>query len=387
VANADDVYTGASAETLAAGRPGDVISYHHIGALPDAVRSLPGVGATLQRWVGGAWVVLYRSTDALGKRIGVSGVIIVPPLPWTGGGSRPVLALAHETVGTVDACAPSRTIRSGLYIEAPYVGLALAKGWAVALTDYEGLGTPGAHTYSVNRSEAHTVLDAVRAAARTPGTGLDAAAPVVIWGYSQGGGAAGAAAEAAPSYAPELDVRGVAAGGTVADLYEIGQANEGGAFYGFVAAASRGLDAAYPELDLRSYLNADGEAAYVAAQADAGGACDLASVIVGYAFKGTEDFTTSDPNPTPAWQRRFAENRLGMTKVTVPALLYHGNVDEVIPKAVGSGLRDRWCALGATVRWEEVTGDHLLGQAAGASAAMTWIADRFAGTPASSDCP
>jgi pimeloyl-ACP methyl ester carboxylesterase len=366
--SADAVYGGASKVTLA-GNPGELFFY-----LP---RVLPLVDAN-------AWLVLYRSTDALAAPIAVSGTVIVPRTPWSGTGPRPIVAFAHATVGITDDCAPSRTLATGLYIEATYVSQALARGWAVALTDYEGLGTPGRHTYCVNRSEAHAVLDSVRAAARLPGAGLDARAPVVIWGYSQGGGAAAAAAEAAPAYAPELVVKGVAAGGAVADPDAVGQAGEGTLFFGFVSAASVGLDTAYPELQLRSYLNDAGRADYDTT--DTKTAC-LPELLTTYAFRRTSDYTTSDPRPTPAWQKRLQENKLGFVKLAMPALVYHGAFDEVIPTAVGEGLRDRWCAHGATVQWSTYVGDHVLAQAFAAADAVTWLADRLEGKPASSSCP
>ena len=40
----------------------------------------------------------------------------------------------------------------GVETESAQVMLAIARGWAVALTDYEGLGTPGQHTYVVGPS-------------------------------------------------------------------------------------------------------------------------------------------------------------------------------------------------------------------------------------------
>jgi hypothetical protein len=311
-------------------------------------------------------------------------MVIVPTAAWAGPGPRPIIAFAHATVGVTDDCAPTRNIASGLYVENTYLSQVLAKGWAVALTDYEGLGTPGRHTYCVNRSEGRAVLDSVRAAARTPGAGLDASAPVAIWGYSQGGGAAGAAAEAAVTYAPELAIKGIAAGGPAADLEAIGTAGEGTMFFGFVAAGSQGLDAAYPELNLRSYLNAAGLKQYDASEAQ--GACLPQLLGADYAFKRTTDFSTADPRGTPTWQRRFAENRLGVVKLGFPAFVYHGLLDEVIPNAVGTGLRDRWCAQGSTVQWGDYLGDHVLTQSLAAGDVVQWIADRLDGKAARSDC-
>ena len=59
-----------------------------------------------------------------------------------------------------------------------FIKAALDRGWAVAVSDYEGLGTPGQHTYVVGRSEGRAVLDMARAAQRLPGTGLTTSTPV-----------------------------------------------------------------------------------------------------------------------------------------------------------------------------------------------------------------
>jgi Secretory lipase len=90
--------------------------------------------------------------------------------------------------------------------------------------------------YLAGPSEAHSVLDIVRAAQQVPGSGLGASAPVAIWGCSQGGQPAGWAAELAGSYAPEEDVVGTAAGGVPADLTKIAELSEGG------VATALGLD-------------------------------------------------------------------------------------------------------------------------------------------------
>ncbi len=381
MSSADQVHAGAPTDVVAAGQLGDVIYY-----MPE---QLPFIG-------GHAWLVLYRSTNALGQRVAVSGTVIVPTAAWSGAGPRPIVALAHATVGVTDGCAPSTTMTTSSllgnsYMEASNVTTLLGKGWAIALTDYEGLGTPGKHTYSVNLSEARAVLDSVRAAVRLPGTGLDPKAPVVIWGYSQGGGAATAAAEAEPAYAPEFDWKGVAAGGVNADLNAVADANEGGAYYGFVAAASTGLDTAYPELDLDSYLNDAGKALFDSAETKNG--CLLDLLGTDYAYHSTKDFCTTDPRPTPAWQKRLGENKVGGVKIQMPALLYHGTNDDVIPYAVGTGLRDSWCALGSSVEWKDYTAltignwlAHISVQSQAAPDAIQWLADRFNGKAAGSSC-
>jgi len=93
-----------------------------------------------------------------------------------------------------------------------FVGRAARLGTIVTCPDYEGMGTPGMPTYLNIDSEAHSMIDAVRAA-RDLATQLSV--PVSMrWaaaGHSQGGGAAIGAAQLAATYAPELDMRGTVA--------------------------------------------------------------------------------------------------------------------------------------------------------------------------------
>jgi hypothetical protein len=126
----------------------------------------------------------------------------------------------------------------------PSVPLALARGWAVAVTDYEGLGTPGEHTYTVAVCEGRAALDIARAAMRVPGAGLSEHAPVALWGYSQGGGAAASAGEQATHYTPELRTVGVAEGGVPSDLRAVLAGVDGGAGFALLAGATAGFDTA-----------------------------------------------------------------------------------------------------------------------------------------------
>jgi hypothetical protein len=80
---------------------------------------------------------------------------------------------------------------------------------------------PVTKTYNVGIAEGRAVLDALRAATRVPGAGLQPSAPMAIEGYSQGGGAADWAAQLHPTYAPELHLAGVAGGGTPANLQAV----------------------------------------------------------------------------------------------------------------------------------------------------------------------
>jgi pimeloyl-ACP methyl ester carboxylesterase len=153
--------------------------------------------------------ILYSSTDGMDDKtpIAVSGAYFEPKGTVPAGG-WPLLAWAHGTTGLADICAPSWIPRSKR--DANYLNAWLEHGYAIVATDYQGLGTPGPHPYLAVRPEAYSLLDSVRAVLKAfP----HVANRIVVVGQSQGGGATFATVGIAPSYAPELDIRGGVATG------------------------------------------------------------------------------------------------------------------------------------------------------------------------------
>ncbi|WP_188193007.1 lipase family protein [Nonomuraea sp. SYSU D8015] len=355
-----------------AATPGDVVS-----AQPTTVYLLPG---RLLEVPVNAWRILYNSTSATGALNAVSGTLLVPKAGYPLG-ARPIIGYAVGTHGLGDQCAPSVSMSEGREAELALISLFLLKGFAVAVTDYEGLGTPGQHTYMAGISQGHAVLDSIRAAMRVPGANLSTRAPVAVMGYSQGGASAGWAAQLQPSYAPELRLRGVAAGGVPADLHAVATHLDGSENFGLAAAAGVGLDAAYPELDLEADLNDRGRALLAEAADDCVGDLDR---LAGLRFS---DLSPIDLLNQPKWLARLGENRLGAMAPRVPMFLYHGKGDQIIPLAVGSTLRSEYCRAGVTVRWVALPApDHVTGAVEGGPLAIEWLTLRILGLPASGNC-
>ncbi|MEV0229224.1 lipase family protein [Nonomuraea sp. NPDC050786] len=355
-----------------AAAPGDVVS-----AQPTTVYLLPG---KLLEVPVNAWHLRYTSTSATGALNTVSGTLLVPKSAYPLG-ARPIIGYAVGTHGLGDQCAPSVSMSQGREAELALVSLFLLKGFAVAMTDYEGLGTPGPHTYMAGISQGHAVLDSIRAATHVSGAGLSSGAPVAVMGYSQGGSSAGWAAQLQPSYAPELRLKGVAAGGVPADLHAVADHLDGGPNFGLAAAAGVGLDAAYPELNLQADLNDRGRALLADAADDCVG--DLGK-LAGLSFS---DLSPVDLLDQPKWLVRLGQNRLGAVAPRVPMFLYHAQGDEIIPLAVGSTLRSEYCRAGVTVRWTALPApDHVSGAVEGGPLAIEWLALRILGLPATGNC-
>jgi hypothetical protein len=161
---------------------------------------LPSAGRT--------WLVLYRSVSPQGKTVPVSGLVTLPNRRAPKGG-WPVVSWAHGTTGIADICAPSRMLGNprDVYISGLLAEMNgwLKRGYAVAQTDYQGLGTPGLHPYLIGTSEGRSVVDivsAARALNRHVGRRWLAS------GHSQGGHAALWAAALGPRWAPGLRLVG-----------------------------------------------------------------------------------------------------------------------------------------------------------------------------------
>ena len=203
----------------------DVVEHETLGTfnvLPDPLPSgQPGSLIRSERLLGApngavAWRVLYHSTDLDGTPIGVSGIVVAPDLPPPDGG-WPIVSWAHPTTGALGRCAPSEGLDPFLLVAGLHE--LLDAGYAVAATDYPGMGADGPASYLIGVSEGNSVLDAARAARAIPEA--HAGTELFLWGHSQGGQAALFAAQQAQAYAPELTLRGVAVAAPAAELGEL----------------------------------------------------------------------------------------------------------------------------------------------------------------------
>jgi alpha-beta hydrolase superfamily lysophospholipase len=326
------------------------------------------------------WRILYHSRTVYGRDVAVSGFAIVPTVAAPRGG-RPVYAWAHGSMGQADECAPSHDVRNNL---PPYGGQLAGHGAALVATDYDGLGTPGEPTPYVGVAEAHAILDSVRATKQLPGVG--SLGPVVIAGHSQGGGAALWAAQLARSYAPGVDVRGVAALAPAAQFTTIVQALGKPPFdqvLGEALWALDGLRTAYGRrlpLDRLLTPQARADLPRVAHEC-------AAQTIARWRGRPERAMFARDPLSVPALSRILAENSPGATDPHVPIFLAQGSRDEQIPLSVSAELEARYCRLGATVTRRVYAGvDHEGVIDAAQAAVLAWISARVQGRPASSSC-
>jgi pimeloyl-ACP methyl ester carboxylesterase len=317
----------------------------------------------------------------------VTGTVLRSKYPWTGLGPRPIIGFAVGTQGMGDECAPSKRMAAGLEYEGAFLEGLLQRGYGVAITDYQGLGTPGNHTYVNRQAEAHAALDSIRAAQRLSEANLPGAGPVLTAGYSQGGGASAAAGELAASYAGELNLRGSYAGAPPADKKAVGRSLDGALAAGLLGYAIVGLDAAYPELGIPDLLNEEGHKQREELEQEC-----VEETLVKHAFKESKDFTKDGRAVTEYMDEEpfdsvVEDQKLGNRKPANPALVIHSRTDDIVPYEQGRQMARDWCSQRASVRFKTLTSATHVGAIPEASSeAFMWMEERISGMPHLGNC-
>ncbi len=358
---------------LPAGKPGDII------------RSQPLAGAPAGSQ---AWLVLYHSQGFNNEDIAVSGMIFAPTGAAPAGG-RPIVSWAHPTTGVADQCAPS-SLSTGPALVAGLAGF-LSAGYVVAATDYEGLGTPGIHPYLIGVSEGRGVLDAARAAKNLTETG--ASSTVFTWGHSQGGQASLFAGQLAPTYAPDLQVKGVAAAAPAGDLAQQFQDDlntpDGIILGGWAMNAYQQLyGPTTPGLNIDQMITPAGQTALDQFE-------DLCNVIPAQEAQiGTiiapvmsSFWATSNPGSVPPWTQLLQQNTPGATKTPAPIFIAQDTADVVVVPATTAALAQSLCSMGDTVNLKSYPGlSHDVIGYESAPDALAWMQSIQSGQPAPTTC-
>ncbi len=316
--------------------------------------ALPGAGRSER--------ILYSSTDWRDGRAAttVSGIVFFPKGTPPAGG-WPVIAWAHGTTGIADPCAPSAMPRSGR--DTQFLGHWLEQGYAVVATDYAGLGTPGVHPYLQYRAEGISVLDAIRASlARYPELNP---AKVMTMGQSQGSEGAIAAAYLAPSYAPDLTIRGTVATGLVAHTDNPGKAPQVAIPQIYLDDGDYGNSAYEILWFLGTARSADPEAIRPQDYLSAGGWAMLAKAQT-TCMGGLRAFANEQKLPFSEFYKRPFDD---LEKAT-GSLSSFPDVRISTPVFTGTGLEDKdaipakqynfisaMCAAGTTVEWHYYPGE------------------------------
>lgn len=370
----DAFYTPPPQTSLNAASPGAVLRYREISA--KAYYLFPVKGQ--------AWQLMYRSTDHNGLPIAMVGTILVPDNAPASQRQLMSYNVAYDALTL--KCAPSYSFARGTALEQVLIRQALRKGMVVVSSDYEGLGS----YWTVGRLAGQGALDGIRAAQNFAQAGLDGpATPVVITGYSGGSIAATWANELYRSYAPELNIKGVAAGGVPVDLGNVARKVDGKLFSGVYFAAVAALAKAYPEVDTDALTNDKGKAMLAKSQDMCLGQflTGQPDPLTGFAFqKMKNNITVPDLLQVPIIQRVIAQNRLGQGTPGAPAYIYQGTLDEMMPIGDVDALVNQYCRQGVKLVYKRTFNDHLLLAVSGYGKAFDFLQDRLNGVPFKSTC-
>ncbi len=356
------------------GPPSDLAQYEP----GDLLRAEP-FERGLARGVTG-WRVLYRSTDADGLPLAVSGLVLVPTEP-PADGPRPLVTIAHGSTGVAEDCAPSLSARP--LASLPGVDEALDAGFVVAASDLPGLGTPGPHPYLIGSTSAHAVLDAARTASELVETDPERLA---VWGFSQGGHAALFTGELASAYAPELPLRGVVAFAPATDLARIMRDGQGTVFSTLlVVNTAVAWSDATDGLELEDVIAEDA----VTIAREIGGRCLDGTSLPASTVQSVrlrDDIASLDDPAAAAWGPLLAENTPS-GRLDVPLLVFQGTADPLIDPAITEDHVRARCEAGDEVELRLVRGaEHFTLVPRTAEAALRWTEDRFAARPLSGAC-
>lgn len=356
---------------------------------PREVPTVPGSLLRSEPFVHGVrtgqegWRILYTTTGAHGEPA-VASALVLAPAQRTGE-PLPVVSVAHGTTGIVPGCAPS-------LLDDPFengnertMTTMVDDGWAGVVTDYEGLGTAGPHPYLVGTAEAYSVLDAVRAA-RTLDD-LTLSPRTVVWGHSQGGGAALWAGIVAPAYAPDLDLIGVAAVAPAADLRSLAEGVKDTAAGRVVSAYLAQAWSDVYGLDL-SQVVAPGYLPVVRRVADRcfWGRDAVANVLLGTQLSGP----VIQPSALSGETGKLLDENSPHGTSEAPVLVAQGDADRLVLPGPQDDFVAQWCAAGQAVDYRTYPGlDHVPIVEEGSPLVpelVAWTEDRLAGLPATPTC-
>jgi hypothetical protein len=309
------------------------------------------------------------------RNTAVTGTVTIPA---DASAALPVVSWAHPTVGLADSCAPSNDAEA---IETFVSLVSTTSPVLVAATDYEGLGTPGAHPYLDGETAGYNTLDIVLAARQlAQQQSVTTTNDVVVTGYSQGGHAALWSGALAGEF-PTIDLLGVAAQAPPTDLVAIADASlssENNAT--LVVAGMYGAATVDSSVRLDGLLTPSAIDDLALFETTCTGDID--------AFDGTGDEVfVDDPTNNKALEAQLRRASAPTSGITPPVFVSQGGADKVVPKSVTDAWVKSACTNGISVTYNRIGfADHNTLALLGAPTTIGWITDRLSGVAPASTC-
>jgi pimeloyl-ACP methyl ester carboxylesterase len=314
------------------------------GSLVSAT-TMPGIMREVDSRKVQAARVVYRSTSGDGRPSVVSGGVFTPKgAPPEGG--WPVIAYGHATTGIDEPCAP--TLSESLLGSAQIVSALIAQGYAVALSDYQGLGSSGVHPYTDSRTAGLNMIDSVRA---LRATFKDVSNRWGAYGASQGGGAAWAADEQANSYAPELKIVGAVAISPAADVAGLVDKAAAGTLTtdqeAALAAIIESLARLHPDFNRDDYRRGAAARKWDTVVACSGALMEGRNQAINAIEP--RDISARTPEAADRLRNYLAQWALPQQRLSAPLLVWYGGTDTFIDSPWTAGAIKRASALGGQV--------------------------------------
>ena len=352
---------------LHAAAPGDVLRLSPLpGGAPNGIR---------------AYQLLYRSIGFTGQPILVSAAMfyadVADPPP-----SRPVVAWAHPTTGVTRNCSPSR--HTDVFNRIPALEQLLAAGYVVVATDYAGFASVEPHPYLVGDSHARSVLDSVRAVRQLKNA--RASNRFIVWGHSQGAHAALFTGEVQPTYAPELELAGVAAAAPPTYLADIFRSDAGTVWGNALTAMALNAWSSVYGIPDATVVDPAVLPAYRQLARNCIDSLTGIMRILEDERRLRERFFIRDPTTMPEWRGIMNENSPGKRPIVAPVLIAQGRADDIVPYAITRRFAADACRGGTRIQFFEMATGHIYAAENSARPTLDWMRDRFRGRPLRAWC-
>jgi pimeloyl-ACP methyl ester carboxylesterase len=315
--------------------------------------------------------ILYHSRSPQGKDVAVSGVVLMPDGDPPAGG-WPVIAWAHDFVGSARQCAPSLLKNLN---EGPVLSMYASLGYAVVASDYAGLGTNFPHAVFDTRSNALDLIYSIPAArAALPQLGKK----WVVAGYSQGAIVAIGAAETV-SEIGDSNYEGAVGVAGVAEPEEIFERFANRPERSMLVFLAQGVKTVYPEFRIEEILTEKAMTLYRSIS-------HVCEIRLGSAVVQT-DLVKPGWENNPFVKKFWERSRLGGNPAYGPLLVISGEADTAVPAELTARAVGRLCEQKDRVLFVKYPGldaSGVLGNSV--SEQISWIKARFSGLPAPSNC-
>lgn len=330
-----------------------------------------------------AWRIQYWTRSDRNRPVRATGMVVAPreAVPAR---PRNVLAWTHGTWGVATRCAPSAS--ANFWSTTPALQ-AVSRGYTVVAPDYPGLGGPGVHPFLVGVDTGRSVLDALRAARSI--TAAAAGDRVAVWGESQGGHAALWTGQLARSYAPELQLVGVAAAAPPTNLISNLRLTSNRALKSFFTAYIGYSWANHYRAPLASFGSASTQG--IMTRLARNNCIEInmkpkLGMVLGIATLNSR-LKNFDVGRIEPWASLARRNSPTTRPFGVPLLIAQNPRDDLVAPAVTRRHAQALCQGGARLRFITIAGEgHATSAKDSAGATLAWIGDRFAGRGAPSDC-